>query len=55
MSFGCAEEESRGRNAVLDKNSCPEGIFRTSETLTSCTRSEPSFRWGEQSDRTATK
>lgn len=55
MSFGCAEEEGHGRNAVLEKISCPRGIFKTSETLTVCTRSEPSFRWGEQADRKATK
>lgn len=55
MSFGCAEEEGHGRNVVLEKISCPRRTFKTSETLTLCTRSEPSFRWGEQADRKATK
>lgn len=55
MSFGCAEEESHGRNAALEKISCPQGIFRTSKPLTSCTRSELSFRCGDPSDRKTTK
>lgn len=55
MSSGCAEGESHDKNAALEKISCPQGIFRTSKSLTFCTRSEPSFRCGDPSDRKTTK